>query len=221
MARETLRSEHGGMLAYKVLFDRIEARIHDGDDGYLIDGQAWYGGDIDKLWLKTELEGEFEHGIEEAEIQALWSQAINPWFDLQAGGRYDARSGPDRTYFTIGIQGLAPYWWEVDAALFVSTKGDITARAEAEHDIRITQSLILQPRAEIDLSMQDVPELALGAGLTNAALGARLRYQLAPTFSPYVGIEYDRAFGDTARLRRLNGERAGGWLFLLGVRAWF
>lgn len=221
MARETLRREHGDMPAYKLLFDRIEARLRDGTDGYLVDGQAWFGGDIDKLWLKTEVEGGVEHGFEEAEVQALWSHAIDPWFDLQTGVRYDARNGPDRAHLVVGVQGLAPYWWEVDAALFVSTDGDFTARAEAENDVRITQNLILQPRAEIDFSFQDVPELALGSGFTTAALGARLRYQLAPTFSPYVGVEYDRAFGETTRLRRLAGEDVGGWSLVAGVRAWF
>jgi copper resistance protein B len=220
-ARETLRREHGDMPAYKLLFDRVEARFQDGTDGYLVDGQAWYGGDIDKLWLKTEVEGDFDDGFEEAEVQALWSHAIDPWFDFQTGLRYDARSGPDRAHVVVGVQGLAPYWWEVDAALFVSTEGEFTARAEAEHDVRITQNLILQPRAEIDFSFQDVPELALGSGFTNAALGARLRYQLVPTFSPYLGVEYDRAFGETARLRRLAGGDVGGWSLVAGVRAWF
>lgn len=221
LAREVLRREHGAMSADKVLFDRIEARMRDGGDGYLVDGQAWYGGDIDKVWLKTELEGEFEHGIDEAEVQALWSRAINPWFDVQAGVRYDARRGADRGHLVLGVQGLAPYWWELDAAVFVSTKGDVTARFEAEHDVRVTQDLILQPRAEIDFSLQDVPELALGSGMTNAALGARLRYHLTQTFSPYVGAEYDRAFGETARRQRLEGESVGGWSLLFGVRAWF
>jgi copper resistance protein B len=221
LARDTLRREHGDVPAYKILFDRIEARIRDGANGYLVDGQAWYGGDIDKLWLKTEIEGDFEHGFEEAEVQALWSHAIDPWFDLQTGVRYDARTGPDRAHLVLGVQGLAPYWWEVDAALFLSSQGDFTARAEAEHDVRITQNLILQPRAEIDFSFQDVPESALGSGFTTASVGARLRYQLAPTFAPYVGVEYDRAFGETARLRRLAGESVSGWSLLAGVRAWF
>jgi copper resistance protein B len=220
-ARETMRREHGDMPVFKVLFDRIEARLREGSDGYLVDGQAWYGGDIDKFWLKTELEGEFGQGLEEAEVQALWSHAIDPWFDLQAGIRYDARTGSDRAHLVLGVQGLAPYWWEVEAALFVSREGDITARAEAEHDVRITQKLILQPRAEIDFSFQDVPDLALGSGITNAALGARLRYQFNPLFAPYIGLEYDRALGDTARFARAAGESAGGWNFVLGVRTWF
>lgn len=220
-ARAMLQREHGGMSASKVLFDRIEARLRDGEDGYLVDGQAWYGGDIDKLWVKTELEGEFAHGLEEAEVQALWSHAIDPWFDLQTGVRYDAREGADRAHLVVGVQGLAPYWWEVDAALFVSTKGDVTARAEVEHDLRVIQNLILQPRAELDFSLQDVPALGLGSGLTNAALGARLRYQVTSTFAPYLGVEYDRAFGDTARFLRAAGEDPGGWNLALGLRAWF
>jgi copper resistance protein B len=221
LARETLRREHGDMPAYKILLDRVEARLRNGSDGFLIDTQAWYGGDIDKVWLKTEVEGEFDHGIEDAEVQALWSRAITPWFDLQGGVRYDVRRGPDRAHLALGVQGLAPYWWEIDAALFLSTKGDVTARFEAEHDVRITQDLNLQPRAELDFSFQDISKLGLGSGFTNAAVGARLRYQVSSTFAPYVGLEFDRAFGDTARFARASGQGAGGWNLIVGLRTWF
>lgn len=220
-AREELRREHGALPAYKVFFDRIESVINKGPNSYLIEGQAWYGGDIDKFWLKTEVEGEFGGGIEEAEIQGLWSHAINPWFDLQTGVRYDPRSGPDRAHLVLGIQGLAPYWWEVDGTFFLSNKGEVTARAEAEYDLRITQKLIFQPRAELDLSFQDLPELHIGAGLTTGSVGARLRYQITPLFAPYVGLEYERSFGDTRRFLRQDGEDAGGLSVLGGIRVWF
>ena len=220
-AREELRREHGDLPAYRIFFDRIEARIGDGPDSYLVDGQAWYGGDIDKLWLKTELEGEWQGGVDETEAQALWSHAIDPWFDLQAGVRYDARRGPDRGHLVLGVQGLAPYWWEVEGALFLSDEGELTARAEAEYDLRITQKLILQPRVEVDLSAQDIPELAIGAGLSEASVGARLRYEITKLFAPYVGVEYRRAFGDTRRFRRLEGEDTGGLALLVGLRTWF
>ncbi|GGD99411.1 copper resistance protein B [Tsuneonella deserti] len=220
-ARKAMLREHGDVPAHKLLIDRAEIRSRQGEDSYLVDTQAWYGGDIDKLWLKSEIEGGFNGGLDSAEVQALWSHAIGPWFDLQAGVRQDAGPGRDRTHFALGVQGLAPYWWETDAALFVSTKGEVTARLEAEHDARITQKLILQPRAEVGFSFQDTPELMAGAGITDASLGARLRYQIASTFSPYLGVEYERAFAGTARYRRLEGERAGGWNFLVGLRTWF
>ena len=219
--RNILREEHGGMPAPKFLVDRAETRIREGRDGYLLDMQAWYGGDIDKLWLKSEVEGSWGEKLEHAEMQALWSHAIDPWFDLQAGVRYDPQPGPNRSHLVLGVQGLAPYWWEVEGALFLSNKGDVTARAEAEYDLRITQKLILQPRAEIDLSLQDVPELAIGSGLTDASLGLRLRYQISPLVAPYIGVEYERAFGDTRRFLRAEGENSGGFNLLAGVRFWF
>lgn len=216
--RNMLREEHGGLPAHRFFVDRAETRIGEGRDGYLLDMQAWYGGDLNKLWLKSEVEGPWGAKLEHAEVQALWSHAIGPWFDLQAGARFDPQPGPNRTHLVVGVQGLAPYWWEVEAALFLSKKGDVTARAEAEYDLRITQKLILQPRAEVELSLQDVPELAIGSGLTNASLGLRLRYQISPLVAPYIGVEYDRAFGDTRRFLYDEGEDAGGLKLLAGVR---
>ena len=154
-------------------------------------------------------------------MQALWSHAINPWFDLQGGVRYDPQPGPNRTHLVLGVQGLAAYWWEVEGAVFLSNKGELTARAEAEYDLRVTQKLILQPRGEINLSAQNIPELRIGAGLSDAELGFRLRYQLSPLFAPYVGVEYEHSFGNTRNYRRADGDRADGFNFLAGIRFWF
>lgn len=221
LSRKQMAREHGDLIAYRLFLDRAEARLGEGTNGYAFDGDGWIGGDIDKLWIKTEGEGDFDHGLEGVETQALWSHAITPFFDLQAGARYDASRGPDRAHLVIGLQGLAPYWIEVDAAAFLSNKGDVTASVEAEHDVRITQTLILQPRGEADLAFQDVPELAIGAGLSEASLGARLRYQVTQTFAPYVGAEYARSFGNTRRFRKAEGEDVGGWRLLVGLRSWF
>lgn len=218
---EELIQEHGGYTGYMVLFDQLEARIQDGRDGYAWEGDAWYGGDYDRLWLKTEGEGEFGEALESAEVQALYSRAIDPWFNLQAGIRYDIRPKPDRAHLAVGILGLAPYWFEIDGALFLSDKGDLTARFEAEYDQRITNRLILQPRVEFDLAAQDVPELGIGAGLSSAEAGLRLRYEFKREFAPYIGVEYERRFGDTADFARAEGEKAGGWAFLIGLRSWF
>lgn len=218
--RAALFREHGDMPASKVLIDQFEARFRKGRDGYFLNAEGWYGGDIDKLWLKTEIEGEFGAKPEQAELQALWSHAIGPWFDLQAGLRLDAQP-KTRGRLVVGVQGLAPYWIEVDAAAFLSDKGDVTARFEAEHDVRITQKLILQPRTELDFALQDIPSESIGSGLTSAEAGMRLRYQISPQFAPYVGVNYERAFGDTRRFRRAEGDDLGGWQFVAGLRAWF
>ena len=220
-ARAILRSEHGGMPAYLFMVERAETVVRRGRDGYALDAQAWFGGDIDKLWLKGEAEGAWGAKPEHAEVQALWSHAIDPWFDLQAGLRFDPQPGPNRTHLVLGVQGLAPHWWEVDGALFLSSKGELTARAEAEYDLRITQQLILQPRLEVNLSAQRIRELGIGAGLTDAAVGLRLRYQPTPLFAPYVGVEYERALGATARFRRAEGEDKDSLNLLAGVRFFF
>lgn len=216
-----LKEEHGGAAVAKLFIDRAETRFRDGRDGYLLDAQAWVGGDTNKLWVKTEVQGDWSDELEHAEVQALWSHAIGPWFDFQAGARFDPQPGPNRSHLVLGAQGLAPFWWEVEGALFLSNKGDLTARAEAEYDLRIIQKLVLQPRAEIDLSAQDIEELGIGAGLSEGSLGLRLRYQISPLIGPYVGVEYERAFGDTRDFRRAAGEDSGGLNLLVGLRAWF
>ncbi len=219
-SREKVRHSNGELTVGTFMLDRLEARIREGDDGYLWDAQGWYGGDIDKLWFKSEGEGAFGGSLEKAEVQALWSHAIGPFFDLQAGARHDFEPR-GRTHAVIGVQGLAPYMFEVDAAAFLSDKGDVTARIEAEYDQRITQRLILQPRVETQLSAQDVPERGLGSGLNSVEAGLRLRYEIAREFAPYVGVGYEAKLGRTADFARAEGEDPDGFAVLLGLRAWF
>lgn len=220
-ARGIFRREHGAIRTHRILIDQLEARIQNGRDGYGWDAEAWYGGAIDRLWIKTEGEGEFGERPERAEVQALWSHALDPWFNLQAGVRYDFRPDPERGYLVLGMEGLAPYWFEIDGALFLSDRGDLSARIEGEYDLRIAQRLILQPRLELDFALQDDAAIRIGSGLSTTEAGLRLRYEIVPEFAPYIGIQYGRAFGDTARFRRAAGEDIGGWSLLLGVRAWF
>lgn len=219
-ARKASAREMGGMGLSWFQADRLELRAHQGKDGYLWDLQGFMGGDIDKLWLKSEGEGAFGVKPEAAEIQALWSHAVDPWWDLQLGLRQDL-AGPGRTHAVIGLQGLAPYEFEIDAALFVSHKGDVTARIEIELDQRITQRLILQPRAELALAAQDVPELEIGAGLDHGEIGLRLRYEISRQFAPYLGVEYERKFGQSARYARAAGEYAEVASVVAGLRFWF
>ncbi|RED15914.1 copper resistance protein B [Parasphingopyxis lamellibrachiae] len=225
-ARAALLPELGGAMHRLLSVDRFEAQLADGEDGYVWELNAWYGGDIDRLWIKSEGEGEFGGSLEEAEIQALWSHAIGPYFDVQAGIRYDirpnsAQNGADRAHAVLGIQGLAPYFFEIDVAGFLSDAGDLTARIEAEYDQRITQRLILQPRIELDLAAQDIPEIGIGSGLSDLAAGLRLRYEIVPEFAPYIGAEWQRQFGDTADFTRIAGGDPDRIVFLAGLKIWF
>ena len=219
-ARAENHATHGEMKTGTVMVERLEARVADGHDAFLWDVQGWYGGDIDKFVFKSEGEGEFGGSVEDAELQALWGHAIGPFFDLQAGVRLDVEP-ETRSHLVLGVQGLAPYMWHVDAAAFLSDRGDITARVEGEYDWKLTQRLILQPRAELELSAQDIPEREIGAGLTKLETGVRLRYEFAREFAPYVGVGYEAKLGETADIARLAGEDTDGIALLLGLRAWF
>lgn len=220
-ARARLRREHGGAIIRQVIFNLAEYQVRNGADGFRWDGEGWIGGDINRLAIKTEGEGAFGEGVEDAEIQALYSRAIGPYFNLQAGIRYDIKPNPSRTYATIGFEGLAPYWFDVEGALFLSDKGDVLARLEGYYDQRITQRLILQPRAEFNFAAQDVPANGIGSGLSDIELGLRLRYEIEREFAPYVGVSWDRKVGDTARFARSAGKDTGGLSFVVGLRTWF
>jgi len=219
-SRDQLREEHGGSLNWKVMIDEAEWRVRDGEDDYAWNGEAWFGGDYNRFVVKSEGEGS-SGDLDDAEVQFLYSRAISPYFDLQAGLRQDLQDGPKRTYATFGFEGLAPYWFETEGAVFLSNKGEALARLEGSYDLRFTQRLFLQPRAEMNFSAQDIPELELGSGLTDLELGLRLRYELKREFAPYVGVTYGRKFGGTADYAKALGQDDSETSFIVGVRAWF
>ena len=219
-SREELRRNHGDFPVFWFQGDRLEAQVREGANIYLWDIQGYHGGPTERLWFKSEGEGAFGSAPDDAEVQALYAIAFAPFWDLQAGIRHDI-AGPDTTHAVIGVQGLAPYMFEVDAALFLSTRGDLTARIEGEIDQRITQRLILQPRIEANLAAQDIPMLGVGAGLDQIEIGARLRYEIRREFAPYIGIEQSWRTGRSADFARARGEDPSATSFLVGLRFWF
>jgi len=219
-SRRSLREMHGNFPVFWFQGDRMETQIRGGDDGYLWDVQGYYGGPTSRFWFKSEGEGEFGERIEDAEVQALYSRAIAPFWDIQAGVRQDL-AGLKTTHAVIGVQGLAPYMFEIDAAIFVSHRGDVTGRIEAEVDQRITRRLILQPRAEVNLAAQNVTRLGIGAGLDNVEVGVRLRYEFIREFAPYIGVEQSWRIGRSADFARVAGEDASVTNYVVGVRFWF
>lgn len=220
VARETLRREHGVMRWTTVTVETAEVRPTGRGEGYGWEAGLSYGGDIHRLVFKTE--GDGAHGdLEKAEVQALYGRAIGPYFNLQAGVRQDFQPRPRRTYATVGVEGLAPYWFEVGAQAFLSDKGDLSARFEGSYDLRLTQKLILEPRGELNVAASDDRAIGVASGLTDLELGLRLRYAFAPEFAPYVGVNWERKLGDTADLARTAGEARSDSRFVIGLRAWF
>lgn len=222
-AREALREGAGGQRLFFFQTDRLEYQTRrDDEEIALWDVNAWYGGRINRVWVKSEAEYELEAGaFEEAELQVLFSRAITPYFDFQAGIRQDFEPDPMRTHAVLGIQGLAPYWFEVDGAVFLSDEGELTGQLETEYELLLTQRLILQPRAEISWSAEDIPELEIGSGLNNAEIGLRLRYELRREFAPYLGVEWSRNFGKTADYVTAAGGRTEDTALVAGLRIWF
>ena len=217
-ARVTLENEHGGSRISKVQADLLEWAPDGERYGWEVEG--WYGGDINRLAIKTEGEGMSREGVEAAEVQLLYSRAVSRYTDVQVGLRYDLEPR-SRTYATLAVDTMLPYWFEVEGAVFLSSKGDVLARVEGSYDWRLTQRLILQPRAELELAAQDIPESDIGSGLSTGEFGLRLRYEIRREFAPYIGVAYERAFGETGRLARAHGEAMESTRFIVGLRAWF
>lgn len=220
-ARELLKTEHGGARTSFISVNILELQSRQGEDGYRWESEAWYGGDASRAVIKFKGEGAVDGALEDAEIQALFARPIDPYFNLQAGLRYDINPSPSRAYVTVGVEGLAPYWFEVGGAVFASNKGDLHARLEGYYDLNITQRVVLQPRAEIDISAQNVPELNIGAGVATFEAELRLRYEIRREFAPYIGVSIERKVGRTADMARSAGEPASSTSLVAGVRLFF
>jgi len=205
-----------------VLVDRLE--YGDSNDGNtrLWDAQGWYGGDFNKLWVKSEGEGPTGKSLEQVETQALYNRSFTPFWSWQTGIRYDISPDEENVaYAVFGVQGLAPQWFETDLAVFLSDDGDASFRGEFEYDLLLTQRLKLQPRLEFNVSANDVPERSIGRGLVDTEAGLRLRYEIRREFAPYVGVRWERLYGDSRDMARDTGSDVSTTSFVIGVRAWF
>jgi copper resistance protein B len=219
-ARAVLAEEHGGGRISKVIGNLFEYTSTSDGSGYRWDAEAWYGGDRHRFVFKTEGDGMRREELANAEVQALYSRAVGRYTDVQAGLRYELQ--PDgRAYGTVAVESLLPYWFKVQAALFVSDRGDAFSRLEGSYDLRLTQRLILQPRAEVLLAAQNVPDINIGAGFSSAEMGLRLRYEFSREFAPYIGVNFERRLGRTADFFRTAGEDVEDTSLVLGLRAWF
>ena len=204
---------------WAVLGDRFE--YQESSESTVYDLQAWYGTTYNRFVIKAE--GDIADGtLEESSTDLLWGNALNAYFDTQLGIRLDHYDeGKDRQWLALGVQGLAPYWFELDVSAYVADGGRTAITAEAEYELLLTQRLILQPRAELNMYGKDDPDNGLGSGLSDLALGLRLRYEFTRQFAPYIGVEWTDTYGDTADYRREAGNKTSDTQFVAGLRFWF
>lgn len=206
---------------FHALLEQLEVRSTGASNNFRYEGLAWAGTDYDKLFLKFEgtrrNNGAYGDGINEV----LYSRAITPYFDLQTGVRIDLDNGRQRTWFALGVQGLAIQWFTVEATAYVSSGGHFAAKLNASYDIPITNRLFLQPQAELNMYSKNDPGRGIGSGLGELDAGLRLRYEITRKFAPYVGVAYQKAFGPTATFARREGSPVNDVRFVFGVRTWF
>lgn len=204
-------------------FDRFEYQWREGDEEVAVwDAKGWVGNDDHKLYLETE--GEYVRNadeLEEAVTELLYTRTLSTFCDWQAGVRYDFRPKPERVFFAVGMQGLAPQWFEVDATAYLSEDGDLSAAIEIEYELMLTQRLVLVPRLEAGFSAHDVPEYETWQGITDVTVGARLLYQISRKFAPYVGGTWSRSVGETGSRLKNNGADIDSAGVVAGVKFWF
>ena len=211
---------HDNPVENYTVFNRLEGWNADPGAGLHWEAASWIGTDLNRLWLRTE--GEQRDGrLESADLEVLYGHSVSPWWDVLAGVRHDFKPGASQDFAAIGVQGLAPYKFEIAATAYLGQSGQTSARVEADYDLLLTNRLILQPLVEVNLYGQSDARRGTGAGLSTIETGLRLRYEIKRRFAPYIGVVHERAFGGTAGFRRADGEDTNDTRVVAGVRIWF
>ena len=204
-----------------VIFNQLEGRWNGTNSEFKWDGQGWVGTDYDKLWIKSEGTLQGNGTLDDGQQQFLYSRAVTRYFDLQGGLRSDLDSRPTRNWAALGIQGLAPYFFDLELTGYASGQGHLAAKLEASYDLLITQRLILRPEIELNLYSKADPARLVGAGFSDIDTGLRLRYEFSQKLAPYLGVVYEGRFGQSASYARRLGESTGDFRFAFGIRLWF
>jgi copper resistance protein B len=219
-------AERRTMVLVDVLEYRPQTRSTGSQSDYRWDIEGWYGGDYNRVWFKTEGQRNTAFKADyDVDFQLLYGRFMQKYYDFQIGGRVETQTfrgaNVTRGLAVIGIEGLVPYSYQIEPSLFIDQNGAVSVRLAATKDLLMTQRLILQLRFETNAAVQRVEEFTTGSGLNNVEFGVRLRYDIRRGFSPYVGVSFDRSFGETATLIRQEGGSPSQVRFAMGVRMWF
>ncbi len=218
---EATETEMGETIFWHALLDQFEGRTNGPDNEFRWDGEAWIGNDMNKLWLKSE--GFVENGrVTDGDHEALYDRPIPflKYFDAQAGVRADLDSSRERVWGALGVEGLAPYFFQL-APTFYFSDDRVAGRITGTYDLLITQRLIAQPEIEMNFYSKRDPGRGIGSGLSDLDTGIRLRYEISRKFGPYIGFAYTQTFGDSAKFTRAEGGIVHDPRFVFGIRLWY
>lgn len=207
-------------LVSKVLIHKLENRFTDGPDPRVLDWEAWVGYDFDKLWLKSEIEWH-DGETEAAHLMAMWRHAVDPYWDVAIGLGREFRPRPEENYLVFGATGTLPYMIESSFLLEFADEGQVTLGVELETEYMLSQQWVLMPSLELDVHNKADEDAGHGAGLSKLEAGLRLAYEFRREFAPFVGVVWEQSLGQTADLRRAEGEDTGDVMFVAGIHAWF
>ncbi len=207
-------------LLTSITFDALEWRDAGSEESLNWDVEAWIGKDLHKLWMKAE--GEREQGVTtETEWQLLYNRAVTPFWDLQLGFRFDAKPEPSRDWLVLGLQGVAPYFVETEASLFIGEGGQTGLRLNLEYELLMTQRWVLVPEFELNAHTRNDRQTHTGSGLSELELGLRLHYEISREVAPYVGVSWAKQYGNTADFSRAAGEETQDNAVVLGLKLTF
>ncbi|HEX7761081.1 MAG TPA: copper resistance protein B [Caulobacteraceae bacterium] len=204
-----------------VSLDQLEARVGSSGAALRWDAEAWAGPDAWRVVVRSEGQRSPEGRVEDGQLEALFSKPVTAYWDVQAGGRYDLDSAPGRGWAAVGVEGLAPQFVKVGATAYIGSGGRLAGKVKLSHDQLLTNRLVLQPEAELNLYSRDDAVRGIGSGFSDLDAGVRLRYEITRKFAPYVGVSWERKFGRTADFARAAGEGASKVRLAVGVSAWF
>lgn len=205
----------------KLMIDQLETRSTEGTDPRVMEADLWIGKDLNKAWFKADMES-VDGNTEAAEVQARYSRAIAPYWDFQIGLRHDLEpSNETRDWVALGFRGLAPYFFDIDAALYIDGNGRTQLSFDTEYEIMLTQKVVLSPELQVTLNGKSDEVLGQGSGLANSEFGVRLRFEIIREFAPYVGVNWERKYGQTADFARAEGDATQDFQWVAGIRAWY
>ncbi|ENX34380.1 hypothetical protein F889_01658 [Acinetobacter colistiniresistens] len=213
--------EHGGQIYQATQLDTQWLLDEDGQGTLKSKLKTWVGTDENKLFILADY-AKAESEKSEQSLAALYSRNIADFWDVQAGVNY--RYNPDREVDkeqfegVVGLHGMAQYFFETDAHLYVGQDQQWRFVLETERDLLLTQKLILQPYLEMEWVLRDESKYAAKTGLADAEVGIKTRYETVKNrVMPFIDVGYAYSNGRKQTNWQTASDSKNGWVYGAGL----